>query len=233
MQKAMTTSLQIITDALAEIGVVGAADAVQPEDASFCLRKLNQILQRWANMRLMLPALVEVSVPMTGAATYTIGPTGVVVATRPVKVSSARAVDGAGTEYPVSVLGQELWDSIAVKNVTGGPVSMVWYESTPTDGTLHVYPKPDSTYTLKLRCLSLLETLTIAEVLTLPDGYETALTLTLADDIAGAYGRQSTPDLRRRATAAVRTVKRSNAEPLILGLDASLIGQQSFEIERG
>lgn len=233
MQKAMTTALTIITDALTEIGVVGASDTVQPEDATFCLRKLNQVLQRWANMRLMLPALVDVSVPMTGAASYTIGPSGAVVAARPVRVSSARCVDSAGTETDIDVFGQELWDAIVVKNVTGGPVSTVWYEATNTNGTLRVYPKAGSGFTVKLRCLALLEAFTIGETVALPEGYETALTLTLADDIAGAYGRQSTPDLRRRATAAVRTVKRSNAEPLILGIDATLVGQQSFEVERG
>lgn len=228
----MTTTLEIITDALAEIGVVGAADAVQPEDAALCLRKLNQILQRWANLRLMLPVLSEVTVPMTGAASYTIGPSGVVTTTRPVRVSAAVWVDGAGTETPVDVLGQALWDSIAVKAVTGSPVSAVWYQASNTNGTLHVYPRP-SAGSLKLRCLSLLETLTIAEVLALPDGYETALILTLADDVAGSYGKQSSPDLRRRATAAVRTVKRSNTEPLILGIDATGLGSRSFEVERG
>lgn len=229
----MTTAQQIIEDALTELQVIGAGQAVAPEDIDLGLRKLNQILQRWANLRLMLPVLAEVSVPMNGAASYTIGPTGAVVAARPVRVVSARAVDGAGTEYPVDVLGQALWDSIAVKDVTGGPVSAVWYRATNTDGTLYVYPKADSTYTLKLRCLALLETFTVSETVALPEGYETALTLTLADDLAGAYGRQSSPDLRRRATAAVRAVKRSNTEPLILGIDANLIGQQSFEIERG
>lgn len=230
MQKAMTTALQIITDALSEIGVVGAGDAVEPGDAALGLRKLNQVLQRWANMRLMLPVLAEVSVPMSGAASYTIGPTGAVVAARPVKVSAARAVD-AGVEYPVDVLGQALWDAIGVKDVTG-PVSAVWYQATNTDGTLHVYPKASSGH-VKLRCLTVPESFTLAEAVTLPEGYESALTLTLADDLSGVYGKQATPDLRRRATAAVRTVKRSNTEPLILGVDATLIGSPSFQIERG
>ena len=227
----MTTALQIITDALTEVGVVGAGDTVSPEDTDLALRRLNQVLQRWANLRLLSPVLTEISVPMTGAASYTIGPSGVVVAARPIRVESARSVDSAGTEYACNIYSAALWDEIPVKAVTGGPPSVVYYSATNTNGTLYVYPRPSSGYTVKLRVLSLLETYTVNEVLALPEGYESAFTLTLADDLFNAYGKPSSADVRRRATAAVRALKRANSEPLLMSIDTGGLGV--FEMARG
>lgn len=233
MQKAMANAQTIITDALLEIGVLGPADSLPPEDAALGLRKLNQILQRWSNLRLMLPVLTQINVPLNGGQIYSIGPSGDVVALRPLRVMSASSVDNFGTEYPCNVINQELWNSISVKNVVGGPVSDVWYEATNTDGRIHVYPKAASNYSLHLQCMVLLDSFTLSEDVALPEGYETALTLTLADDLASSYGRQSSPDLRRRATAAVRVVKRTNSEPLLMGTEAGMVQQRRFRIERG
>lgn len=227
----MTTALDLITDALQEIGIVGAGQAVAAEDAAHGLRKLNQLLQRWVNQRLTFPTLTEISVPLTGAASYTIGPSGVVVASRPVVVNSATATDSAGTEYAVNILPRELWDAIAVKDVDGGPPCDIWYDAQPTNGRVYVFPK-SSGYTLKLDCQVLLYSFaTTATSVTLPEGYETAIGLQLADDLAPSYGKQLSPDSRRRAAAAMKQIKRSNTEPLLLSIDAMSSGE--FMIERG
>lgn len=229
----MTTARTIIQDALYEVGVNGIGDDVTAEDAALCLRKLNQILQRWSNMRLMLPVLTEIIVPLNGSQTYTIGPTGDVVASRPLKVMSASSVDQFGTEYPCNIINQELWDAISVKNVVGSPVSDIWYQATNISGTLNVYPKASSNYSLHLKCMVLLDSFSLDTQIYLPEGYESALTLTLADDISGVFGRPMNPDLRRRATAAVRTIKRTNSEPLLMGTEAGMVQQRRFRIERG
>ena len=64
----MTTAIELITDALTEIGVAEAGQSVAPEDAALGLRKLNQLMQRWTNARLTFPTLTIISVPLTGAA---------------------------------------------------------------------------------------------------------------------------------------------------------------------
>lgn len=226
----MTTAANIIADALIEIGVQGAADTTSAEDQSLCLRKLNQIMQRWSNSRLAVPVLTEISVPMTGAQTYTIGPSGVVVAARPIKAMSATAIDANGLEYPVSLYSRRDWDAIGLKNVTGGPPDIAWYQPSTPNGVLHVYPL-STAYTLKLDCMTLLASFPSASTtVVLPEGYESALTLNLADDIAAAFGKQTTADTRRRCAAAMAAIKATNTEPLYL--DLGMRGQD-FEIDRG
>lgn len=226
----MTTALDIITDALQELGVVGAGDAVSPEDAALGLRRLNQVLQTWANSPRTLPVLTEVSITLTTAQEYTVGPSGDVVALRPVKVVGALATDAAGNDYPVGVINQVQWGDIFTKNVTGGPPAFVWYEATSTNGTVHVYPKAPG-YTLALDCQALLTSFASTSTsFTLPEGYEAALYLTLADALASSYGKQLSQTSLRRMAGAVSAIKRTNTEPLLLSIDD---GEQPYQIARG
>lgn len=226
----MTTAATIIADALIEIGAQGASDTTPAEDQALCLRKLNQIAQRWSNSRLAVPVLTEISIPMTGAQTYTIGPTGVVVAARPIKAISATAIDANGLEYPVSLYARRDWDAIGQKAVLGGPPDVAWYQPSTPNGVLHVYPL-STAYTIRLDCLTLLASFpSAATTLVLPEGYESALTLTLADDVAAAFGKQTTADTRRRCAAAMAAIKATNTEAVYL--DVGMRGQE-YQIERG
>jgi len=227
----MTTALDIITDALLEIGAHDLGQNVPAEMSSHGLRMLNRICQRWSVTPAMIPVLTEISVPLNGAASYTIGPTGAdVTAARPIRIDRATAVDAASNEYPVNVLSRPEWDGIFNKNVTGGPPTDIWYQAS-TPGRVYVYPK-SAGYTLKLDCQTLLTSFPgLSTTVTLPEGYESALTLTLAIDLCGTYQMQPTPSLMARQAGIVRAIKAVNAEPLLvsIGLEAS----QDYEIERG
>jgi hypothetical protein len=179
----------------------------------------------------LVPYLAELSIPLTGAASYTIGPTGGTVAARPIRVESAKATDAAGTDYELYVYPRDLFDSIAVKDVDGGPPTFIFYDKTLPNGTVYVYPRA-SGYTLKMDCLTLLTAFAgTSTAFTLPEGYERALYLTLADEAAASFGRTLTPDQRRRQAAAVKSIRRVNAEPLLLSIDGE--SDQQFQIERG
>lgn len=226
------TALDLITDALIEIGAHDLGQAVPADEAALCLRKLNQMLERWATSPSMYPVLPEVTVPLNGAASYTIGPTGNVVATRPIRIDRATCVDTNGFEYPVNVLSRPEWDDIPNKDVTGGPVSDVWYDASVTNGRVYVYPKADSEYSLKLDVTSSIFTFSnLSTASTLPVGYHSAIVANLAVELAPSFQRPASPDLVKRAAGSVRALKRSNTEPLLV--DVGLQSQQVFEISRG
>lgn len=216
----MTTANTLIADALAEIGVLSDGQTASSADAALALRRLNQIMQRWANFRLLSPSLTEVSVPLTGAQSY-------VIADKPVRVQSAKFVDATGLESPAEVVNAQTWDGIAQKDVAGAP-ELVWYEA--GTGAVYVYPKA-SGYTLKMDCQVVLATFEASTPVDLPAGYESALMLTLACDLCRPFGRQVPADLKQAAAAAVRAVKRTNTETMLLSID--LAEQQQYQIERG
>lgn len=227
----MSTALDLITDALLEIGAAESGQSLPAEEGAIGLRYLNRILQRWTNAPAMFAVMPEVSITLTGAASYTVGPTGVAVAARPIRIDRASYVDAAGLETPVTVLNRAQWDEIAAKSVSSTIVSDVWYDATQTDGVVHVYPK-GSTGTLKVQGASLLTSfVSLATAVTLPDGYESAIVASLAIDLAPAFQVPVSQDLRIKAAGAVRAIKRMNAETLLLttGLD----GGQRYQIDRG
>jgi hypothetical protein len=228
MKKAMTTANTLIADALTEIGVLAAGQTPTADDAGLGLRRLNQLVERWSNHRLFFPALTEISVPLTGLQSYTIGPTGAVVASRPIKVVSAKFVDASGLETPAEVVNNITWDDIFNKDVTGSP-ECIWYEASTGNGRVWVYPKA-SGYTLKMECQTLLRSFAQSTELDLPEGYESALMLTLACDLCRSFNRPVPAELRAAATAATRAIKRTNNAPLLLSLD--MVGEE-YQIERG
>lgn len=224
----MTTALTLITDALLEIGAHDAGQAVPAEDAALSLRLLNRIMGRWSNSPAMFPVIPEQSVTMTGAASYVIGPSTSLV--RPLRVDRATFILGE-VECPVNVLNRAEWDRIAVKDVDGGPVSDVWYEASNTNGRVYVHPKAPSG-TLKIEGATKVATFAgLSTEVDLPEGYESAIVLTLALDLAGPFRVQPPADLRQRAAGAVRAIKRMNTEALLVSV--GLVGSQEFEIQRG
>jgi hypothetical protein len=229
----MTTALTLITDAMAQANLTEAGQSLPAEEAQTGLRALNRLMGKWSQMRLMIPALAQYSVTLTGASSYTIGPTGAVVGLRPIKVLSVTATDANGTDYEVKVRTQDQWDAIAVKDMTGGPPSEVWYQPLLGNGRLWVYPKSNG-YTLNVDAQALVASFpSLSTDLTLPDGYEAAIVPTLADELCSSYGVQTPGDVLRRAAGAVRALKRTNSEPIRADHDLADIGRNTFIIERG
>lgn len=228
----MTTALQIINEAFEEIGVKEVGQSLPAEDADRGLRLLNRVLGTWATMRLLAPYSTTVSVPMTGAASYTIGPTGGLVAARPVKILSAVARDAYGMDYSVAVIDKARWDAIPDKTTTGGPPRFVWYDASIPNGRVYVYPLADSAYTLRLEAQALLASFAnLSTDVTLADGYFNAMSLALAVAAAPGYSVQVSADLQRAATSAIRAVKRINAQSVNSAHE--LAAEGGFMIERG
>lgn len=229
----MTTALTLITDAMAQANLTEAGQSLPAEEAQIGLRALNRLMGKWSQMRLLIPALTTYSVTLTGAASYTIGPSGAVVGLRPIKVLGVTATDANGTDYPVDIRTQEQWNAIPLKTVDGGPPSEVWFQPTLTNGTLWVYPRSDG-YTLKVDAQALVASFaSLSTDLTLPEGYEAAIIPSLADELCSTYGVQTPGDVLRRAAGAVRALKRTNSEPIRADHDLAGIGRNSYIIERG
>lgn len=228
----MTTALEIINEAFEEIGVKEIGQSLPTDEADRGLRILNRVLGTLATMRLLAPYSTIVSVPMTGAANYTIGPTGDVVAARPVKILGVYARDSGGMDYVVDLIDKARWDSIPDKSTTGGPPRFAWYDSAIPNGRLYVYPVSDSAYTLKVDCQVLLTSFAnTSATVTLADGYINLLSLAVAVAAAPGYGVPVSADLRIAYKAAIQALKRVNSQSVNAAHE--LAEESYFMIERG
>src|SRR5258707_251251 len=83
----------LINDALVDLCVIPFGQVGSPDILVGGLRYLNQMIERWTLDRFMIPALRADIYNLTGAQTYTIGPTGAnFTATRPLGIEYANCL---------------------------------------------------------------------------------------------------------------------------------------------
>ena len=120
-----TTAAVIISDALKEILVIGEGEAPSATMLSDGLRMLNRLLDTFSNNNDFAYFASMEQKALTGQQMLTIGPTGDIVATRPIKVETA-VVDRNGITYPVKVIDNEKYDDLTYKALAGANTQAVY-----------------------------------------------------------------------------------------------------------
>ncbi len=153
---------------------------------------------------------------LTGAASYTMGVGGVFATERPARVLAASIAAGSSIARPVRLISAEEWAAYPKRGVAGNFAEVAFYDNAYPNATLWLGPKPVAGGSLELfSYMKLAGFATLATVIDLPDGYERALRLTLAIELAPEYGRRVPPELVANA---------NDAKLSIFGLNASILG---------
>ena len=220
----MATGQTMITRALRIIGAIGQGATPATAQLTEALEALQAMLGQWRNERLLVYAITQVTHTPTGAASYTIGPSGAdITATRPVRIEDAFHNDGT-YDRPLEVLQlRGEYDRIPDKATQGLP-AYVYYLPAMSNGTVYVYPCANSG-TLKLNVWTVLpDTIALSDTLALPPGYEEAIVQNLVMAIAPEYGYQPTALQVAGSRAALANIKRSNIGIDVLDLPCDLPG---------
>ena len=221
---ATTTGLQIITDAFAEIGVIGEGETPNASMVALGLRILNRMLDSLSNNTNWAYFASSETKALTGQSSFTIGPTGDVVSDRPIAVETATVVVN-GITYPVKVIDNERYDILTYKALTGAYTAAVYYEGTYPNGTVYVYPICSGA-TLNLRVLNNVKQFATELVqIDMPEGYEDAIVLNLATRLARSYGREVSKDLKMDAIKAMKAVTKTNTVIPTLELPEAVMGK--------
>jgi hypothetical protein len=219
----MATATSIITDALKEIGVVADGETPSSSESSDGLRALNRLMALWSNDQSFAWVANTVSKPLTGQSSYTIGPTGDVVATRPISIETATVVRD-GITYPVQVVDNQKWDSISYKAANGANTSIIYYAAEVPNGIVNVWPIATGC-TLNVRVINLVTSFPdLGTDVTLPPGYEEAFIKNLAVNLAPSYKAQVDPLTLKAAQISMRSITRTNNVIPTMSIDSSLMG---------
>jgi hypothetical protein len=209
----LTTANSIIRQALGKLGIVAPGEAVDAGDASACLISLNTMLDGWAVESLYAYATTTITGTLpANTQTRTIGPTGQLVATpRPVRLEAGCFFTAGGIDYPIETVTEDEFNSIGLKAVSSLGPRWVFYNPTLANGVLNFHPRAAQAVILSLvvqQRISSFASLTTSY--TLPPGYERALVLSLAEEVAADYEREVPPTMARNAALARRNIKRTN-----------------------
>jgi len=199
------TGLTIVRDALLEHGVVQLGTSPAPEDADFVLDKLNRIIDNWnAERGAVYCETLNLFTLIPNHGPHTIGPTGdFVIAQRPVTIERGSLFIDATVQQPIDFMHDYVWWALqTVPALTSTFPTDAYYEPDWPNGQINFWPIGTGAQTVTLTLRTVLAAITLASTFSLPPGYQDAITLTLAEDIATAYRRAITPTLMQKANEA-------------------------------
>jgi hypothetical protein len=209
----MPTVREVIVDALEELRVVGATREASADDMAIGLRRLNRMIDGWNAEPMALYASGIATYTITPALQpHTIGPTAATwtVTQRPSSIRDANLIID-GLRYPIWIRQADWWMNWIVQpQFTSSIPTDLYYNPAWPNGQVYLWPVPTTAYSIELLTDSVLGMWALADTLSMPPGYQEAITLTLAEKLASAYGIGVSPDLKAGARAARAVIFEAN-----------------------
>jgi len=220
----MTTARIIIKKALQKIGALVKNEDPSADEANDGFDALNGLIDSWSNDSLNIYARAWETFSLTSATSYTIGTGGDFNTSRPTNIVDAY-VRNSTIDYPVTIIDDEAYDTIAFKSLQGIPEFLSYDNAYPL-GKIRLYPVPSAAYSLFLLTEKALTTFTDLDTeLSMPPGTERALIYNLGIELAPEYSQQISPEHARIAGESlglIRTkvaqVRRMDAYPSTLAV---------------
>jgi hypothetical protein len=206
------TGRTICTDAMRELNLLNAADTMSGDDAGFVLSKLARVIDNLNAERAGVYARQITTHALTPALQpHTIGLSGATFsgAQAPQEIEAANLIIGTA-RYPICLHDAGWWMTLTDPELSGDQPTDLWYEPTWPNGSIYLWPVPASAHTLELLTRIRLSALTLTSDFVLPPGYQDAITLTLAEEIAPAFGVQVPGIVVRNASKARARVMANN-----------------------
>ena len=229
----MATPQTLITSALKKAGVLGVGQTALSEDSNDGLEDLNQLIAQWNRQRFLVYRLVDTAFTSTGAASYTVGPSGNFNLTpRPDQIEAAyvRQVNIAApnqVDYPLRpIRSREDYSRIALKSLTSFP-QYFFYDPVITTGILYTYPVASTTiYELHILTKVVISTFAnLATAVTLPPEYETAIVWNLAQIFRISYQLPEDSGVNKKAAKSLAIIRAANVAVPTLEQPPAVLGK--------
>ena len=234
----MTTAGDLINGSLRLLGVLAEGETPSAETSQDALLAMNQMIQSWNTERLTVFSTQDQVVtwpPSTISRTF--GPTGNIVANRPVAIDDSTYFrdPSNGISYGLKLINQQQYNGIAVKTVTSTYPQVMWVNMTYPDVEMYVYPVP--TKVLEFHIVSveeLTQPANLATDLAFPPGYLRCFRYNLACEMAPEFGTEPSRQVQRIAMTSKRNLKRINNPDDIMSMPYSIVAtRQRFNIFAG
>ena len=215
----MATVLDLITSALVTVKALAVGETPGADMTTDALDKFNEVLDALSIQNLAVYSNITTTFPLVaGTATYTIGPTGTVIAQRPPFLDTVYATY-QGVDFEVKSMTQEEYALLSLKTTPGIPSRFVYHPEYP-DGTLILWPVPYDVGSMTLyQNRAFTHAATIFDTFDMPPGYQKMIRLMLAWELRNDYPGLSAQELLNLDTdmkAAWALVKRNAKKPAIL-----------------
>lgn len=216
------------TEALRELGVIGAVDAPAPEDSALMLGIMNRILDDWNADKKGVYAWDFLAFTLTpNLSPHTIGPTGTfVVNSRPQQIVGASLVLNNVTpnvSCDIRIVDSQWWQGQTIPDLATSIPTDLFFDPQWPNGNLYFWPVPTVAYGVQLQVPILLNQVTLISTISLPPGYHSALVLTMAEQGANSLKVDLSPVTAMQARRARARIFDANDEtPALVTRDAGI-----------
>lgn len=231
----MTTALDIIRRGLNLSNAVGVDQTLTALETSDCLAKFNGMVDSWNADTLAVYNTNYTTFNTTaGQSTYTIGPTGTWVTSRPASLLSPAFCNFGGVDFPMWSMTQEQYNTISLKTQQQQIVERFLYINELTNGIVVLWPVPSAVIPVSFNYQTLLVgPATAATNIAFPPGYEEAFEYGLAVRLAPLFGKAASPDVQQMARETYAAVKKSNRTSPTMFYDSALVTRNAATWQRG
>lgn len=184
----LNTADALIRKALRDAGRLQIGDDPPPETFADCLSRLGDIINTYQvkGLKLWLNAIRTIT-PVAGTATYTLGPSGLTVTVKPLRIVGAWYVADTGARRPLTPLAWENYRSLG--NLTSqGAVNSYFVDKQQLNLVVKLWQVPDTaaaTGTVEVLCQEQATAPTeLTSEIAFPTEWFLALRWALADDLA-------------------------------------------------
>lgn len=206
------TAGDLVKRAMRLVGAYGSGDHIGGTDSSDALLALNMMLDAWSADDLFVYQTMELQFDMVaGQGVYTVGPSGDFKTARPVSIQYAFTRDPQNIDRFLTISAQDDYASITLKNIGNTYPMLVTSDNAYPNATITFYPYPVGGLTVFLGMTQpLLGYPELSDPVSLPPGYEEAITFSLAEQIALEYDRPIPPMVLRTAALGRGRIKSLN-----------------------
>lgn len=228
----MATAQTLIDRALRLCGALASGESPSAQETADSLIALNSMVDSWQTDRLAIYAVQDVTKTLTVSdGSYTIGSSGDINTTRPVKIVSAYITEN-GSDYPLEIIDQRAYDGLTAKTVTSSLPEYLYYAPAYPIGTIKLWPVPSAANVLTLQVWTPVQSFATAGTsVSLPPGYERALTTNLAIELAPEFGKAISQEVAKAAQESKAAIKRMNIRPIYLQNEMAMSRRYSIEAD--
>jgi len=188
---------------LYRLNVYAAGASIKDGDAENCVDAVNEILSDWnAERQAVYVDRFDTFTTTPALQPHTIGPTGVwAMAQRPVSIEAATWLSAGAVAGRITIHRDPLWWD-AQSSAAGSLSADAYYAPEMPNGKLYFVGIPVGAASVRLLTRSQFAPVVITDSLELPQGYPSALTLTLMETVAEDFGKDVSAKLERDAGKA-------------------------------
>ena len=226
----MATALSIITRAMRLAKVMQKGETLDSDEAQDGLTSLNAMLDSWSIERLFVYYIVSETLTMVGGQqTYTMGTGGDLNTTRPSKIENTCYLSYNGIDTPIEVIDEAAWAGITVKTISSPMPFYLFPDMQYPLVRLNFYPAPTtSSAVANIKSWKQLAAFTdLTSTLSLPPGYERAITYGLSMEFGPEFGVSLAPLVVATAIKAMANIKRNNAPSPVMMSEVGYLSKRN------